>query len=262
MKAIIHTDASCRVSEFGGTAPMRIGYFIQTEAGTRVASVGQVVFGMTGEESGTINMAEYLGLIHAARHAIRLGFDSLQVFTDSQLMARQLSGMYRIKSSRVARLAREAKELGRIVPISVTWNPREKNTEADALAKRTIYEEMLAAEMIPGQSSGRYPRTFTDWQATLIRQWFEKTPDLNEGTVARIFAPRGVDEGQRITAIRQIRKGMTYANANLDKLPNWDKIGDAILYYPPEPVGLHKVADSPDVLSPLSGDPKDAPDEA
>lgn len=218
MKAILHTDASCSIREKGALAPMRIGYILKTEAGTVVARVGQAVTDMYGQGKGTVNRAEYLAVIHGIRHALRLGFDFVQVVIDSQLVARQLSGAYKILDRNLQRHAREVNELGKIAQINIEWVHREQNTEADELTHLTLYDQISYPAPTP-------PLHFHRWQAAMILSWFIKNPDdLSDATVARIFSPQGIDGHEWMTYIRQIRNGKAYRHANMDQKPNWDKV--------------------------------------
>jgi ribonuclease HI len=91
------------------------------------------LWGWLGET--TNNVAEYRALLAAVRHAVRGGFEELVVRTDSQLLARQISGEYRVKQPHLKVLHREVLEAARpLSRLEVLHVPREENREADALA--------------------------------------------------------------------------------------------------------------------------------
>lgn len=62
---------------------------------------------------GTNNEAEYHGLIEGLRAALRRGGRRISVFSDSELMIRQMTGMYRVGSPRLIPLHREAQSISR-----------------------------------------------------------------------------------------------------------------------------------------------------
>lgn len=87
----------------------------------------------------TNNVAEYAALVAALTHAVRSGCGELELFSDSQLLVRQLDGAYRVKAAHLVpiflRVLALRRELGRL---TVRHVPREENLEADALANRAI----------------------------------------------------------------------------------------------------------------------------
>jgi ribonuclease HI len=85
----------------------------------------------------TNNQAEYVGLIRGLEEVLNMGGKDVAVFTDSELMEKQLAGEYRVKDSvlqgyhsRACRLLKSFRS-HRIERI-----PREENREADRLASR------------------------------------------------------------------------------------------------------------------------------
>ena len=186
---------------------MRIGYIIKTVEGLVVARVGQYA----GE--GTINIAEYFAIIAALRHAFRLGFTSVAIETDAQLVARQLSGHYKVKDRKMRRLHREVKDL---IPafskVTIKWVKRDGNREADDLSRRTVFEQAYLGPI--EKSGGRHPRAMRSWQAARVRECAKR--GVTEYALARIFAVPA-------TSIRLIRLNRSYNDATLDGTPEWDK---------------------------------------
>jgi ribonuclease HI len=89
----------------------------------------------------TNNVAEYrallLGLDEAAIHAP----SSVTVYSDSELLVRQLNGRYKVKAPALVPLFAEATRRLRAFPgVRVVHVPREQNREADLLANRAIDE--------------------------------------------------------------------------------------------------------------------------
>jgi ribonuclease HI len=91
----------------------------------------------------TNNFAEYMGLLLGLRRARELGVREIEVFADSELMIRQLSGRYQVRSASLRPLYEEAvrllNEFGRVKLVHV---PREMNSAADELSNRAIDERM------------------------------------------------------------------------------------------------------------------------
>ena len=87
----------------------------------------------------TNNVAEYLALIYALQEALRDGYAAVSVKTDSELLARQLSGAYRVRDPQLRLLYDLATHLiAGFTSCVVTHVPREQNTLADRLAGRAV----------------------------------------------------------------------------------------------------------------------------
>jgi ribonuclease HI len=87
----------------------------------------------------TNNVAEYQALLLGLREAVRLGAKKLQIFADSELLVRQLSGQYRVKAPHLLPLWRLAKtELQNFEAYTVSHVPRAENSLADDLANQGI----------------------------------------------------------------------------------------------------------------------------
>ena len=84
----------------------------------------------------TNNVAEYKSLILALRKSIELKIARLVVYTDSELLYRQLTGRYRVRNPRLKELFAEIRELLKhFKTFSIKHIPREQNREADRLAR-------------------------------------------------------------------------------------------------------------------------------
>jgi len=81
----------------------------------------------------TNNEAEYWALLIGLREALRLGRGSIHIFTDSELIARQVKGIYRVKKPHLAKLHAEAMDLIKKnqINLDICYIPREKNRKAD-----------------------------------------------------------------------------------------------------------------------------------
>lgn len=80
----------------------------------------------------TSNQAEYAGLILALRKALEAQEKTLHVYTDSQVLARQIHGRYAVRAENIKNLHAQAIELiSAFELVVVQFIPREKNREAD-----------------------------------------------------------------------------------------------------------------------------------
>ena len=84
----------------------------------------------------TNNLAEYQAVIHALQwlHDNAMGY-GVRVRTDSQLVVRQLQGVYAVRSPAILPLYQEAMALVQVTDPALEWIPREQNTLADALTR-------------------------------------------------------------------------------------------------------------------------------
>ncbi|PTD94092.1 ribonuclease H [archaeon SCG-AAA382B04] len=83
----------------------------------------------------TNNVAEYTALIEGLKYLRDNCSDSkIKVYGDSQLVIRQMTGQYAVRSERIKPLWKEAKDIAKEMNTFYQWVPREQNEEADALA--------------------------------------------------------------------------------------------------------------------------------
>jgi ribonuclease HI len=117
----------------GNPGEAGFGVHVTAENGSEVASL----YGYLGK--ATNNVAEYQALLHGLRFAISRGASRVEVFSDSELLVRQIE-RYRVDAG-LQPLHREAKSLlARFERSRVAHVPRERNTDADALANRAVDE--------------------------------------------------------------------------------------------------------------------------
>jgi ribonuclease HI len=106
------------------------------------SGVGVVI---EGSESGRItigkwigrqdnNVAEYVALLEALQCALTLKARRLHVYSDSQVVVRQMTGQYRCRSSRLYSLHWVCRKLSRSIDFTISYIPRENNAEANSLA--------------------------------------------------------------------------------------------------------------------------------
>ena len=126
---IIYADGASK----GNPGDAGIGVVISAENGTILREIAEYI----GET--TNNAAEYAAMIRGLREAAQLGATTLEISTDSQLLARQLSGVYKVKSANLKPLHDEAVVLlRRFARANITHVTREFNKRADQLANEAI----------------------------------------------------------------------------------------------------------------------------
>ncbi|MGH9537462.1 MAG: ribonuclease HI family protein [Terriglobales bacterium] len=126
---IAHSDGGAR----GNPGPAGYGVVIQDEAGHKVAALSQYLGHQTN------NFAEYQGLIAALEYAIEHGHKALKVVSDSELLVRQIKGIYKVKNLTLQELHGRAKQLiSRLEWFSIDHALREHNREADELANQAM----------------------------------------------------------------------------------------------------------------------------
>ena len=102
-----------------------------------------------GNESGPIriakwighqdnNVAEYAALLEALQCALDLKAKALHVYSDSQVVVRQMTGEYTCRSERLYSLHWTCRKLARSLKFSISHVPREDNTEANGLARKAL----------------------------------------------------------------------------------------------------------------------------
>lgn len=114
--------------------------------GVRIELADGVVIELNGSiELATNNVAEYNGLLAALRWAAEHGITKLHIRADSELMVKQMKGVYRVKNPGLQPLYEAAAALVRqIGRVSFEHVRREFNKDADRLAN----EAMDAAERL------------------------------------------------------------------------------------------------------------------
>ena len=91
--------------------------------------------------------AEYLALLLGLKEARRLGGETLRIFTDSELIERQVRGIYRVKDPKLRVLHKTVtRNLAGFSSFQIESIPREQNHVADRLANQAI-DERIATEI-------------------------------------------------------------------------------------------------------------------
>ncbi len=132
-RVCLFTDGAAR----GNPGPAGAGAVIISPAGHIMAKLGKFL----GES--TNNVAEYTGLILGLKRAKAMGIKELDVFSDSELLVRQLAGDYAVKADHLKPLHDEAQALLKAFSeVHVAHIPREQNAQADEMSNRAIDERL------------------------------------------------------------------------------------------------------------------------
>lgn len=127
--AILWSDGAAR----GNPGPAGCGAILKTPEGEVLAAESRYL-GHT-----TNNVAEYKALLLGLERALALGVRRIEVRADSELLIKQLLGVYRVKNEGLKPLHTEAKALlARFDSFVLTHVRRELNAEADELANAGV----------------------------------------------------------------------------------------------------------------------------
>jgi len=124
---VAYVDGGCH----GSPGPAGIGVVIEKPDGERVR-----ISRWIGHQDN--NVAEYVALLEALQHALELKADVLEVFSDSELVVKQMKGEYECRSPRLYSLNWVCRKLARALDFRIAHIPREDNEEANRLANHAI----------------------------------------------------------------------------------------------------------------------------
>jgi ribonuclease HI len=124
-----HVDGGAR----GNPGPAGYGVVIQDPSGKKIAELSQYLGHRTN------NYAEYQGLLAALCYAIAHHIQSLKIISDSELMVRQMKGIYKVRHPELRKLFDEAQHLtSQIEHVEIRHALREHNQAADRLANEAM----------------------------------------------------------------------------------------------------------------------------
>jgi ribonuclease HI len=130
LRLVVHVDGGSH----GNPGPAGAGVVVRTADDGTVLYEGGIFIGRA-----TNNVAEYHGLLGGLAAARRLNAGQVEIFSDSQLLVRQMTGQYRVKNAALKQLFEQARELaGHFDECSFHHIPREENAQADALSNQAI----------------------------------------------------------------------------------------------------------------------------
>jgi ribonuclease HI len=136
MELIVHVDGGAR----GNPGPAAAACVISTPAGEVLDEHAELL------GRATNNVAEYRALLLGLRRARELGASEVQIIGDSELIAKQVQGVYKVKHEAMRPLHREAMAaLAAFGRWSIRTVPREQNARADALVNAALDQARAAA---------------------------------------------------------------------------------------------------------------------
>lgn len=129
MKVVVHVDGGAR----GNPGPAAAGAVISTPDGEVLDEAAEAI------GIATNNVAEYRGLLLGLRHASALGASEVEVVNDSELVAKQVNGTYKVKHPDMKPLhAAALQALDGFERWSIRSVPRAQNAGADALVNQAL----------------------------------------------------------------------------------------------------------------------------
>jgi ribonuclease HI len=129
VKLVVHVDGGAR----GNPGPAAAAAVLSTPGGDVVDEAYELLGVVTN------NVAEYRGLLLGLERARALGADEVEVVNDSELVAKQVNGQYKVKHADMRPLhARAIESLGEFRRWSIRSVPRAQNADADALVNQAL----------------------------------------------------------------------------------------------------------------------------
>jgi ribonuclease HI len=129
VKVVVHVDGGSR----GNPGPAAAGAVVSTPDGDVIDEATELL----GIASN--NVAEYRGLLLGLARAAALGASEVDVVNDSELIAKQVNGQYKVKHAAMRPLYLDAMEALRgFDKWSIRSVPREQNSAADALVNQAL----------------------------------------------------------------------------------------------------------------------------
>jgi ribonuclease HI len=126
-----HIDGGAR----GNPGPAAYGAVIRTPEGKTLELAKYL-----GHQ--TNNFAEYSGLLAALEYALQHSFAGLKIFSDSELLVKQMTGQYRVKHPVLKTLFARATEMARrLQHFSIHHVLRSQNQHADRLVNKVLDDE-------------------------------------------------------------------------------------------------------------------------
>jgi ribonuclease HI len=176
----INIDGAAR----GNPGPAAFAYVVKRPNGTTIHNSGCL-------GSATNNVAEYTALVRALTYAVEAKVDDVHVKSDSELLVKQMTGIYKVKNDTLRDLYAEAKELAREIPhFKIEHVRRAENSEADRLCNEALDGAKPAKQAAPVQvSAGEQAGRQLDVEAV---EYLKSIAEMWEMGKPYIPAPREV----------------------------------------------------------------------
>jgi phosphoribosylglycinamide formyltransferase-1 len=210
-KIVAYIDGGSR----GNPGPAAAAFVLSDSAGTQLQAKA-FFLGKT-----TNNVAEYTGLVKALEAAEQIGTGQLIIYSDSELLVRQVSGKYKVRSDQIRPLFQLAMDLlDHFKSWDVRHITRDKNKQADKLVNQALnLERDVECEPTPAASNKRPVRlgVLISGGGTTLMNILEhiETGRLN-ATVAVVISSRstvaGVERAKNAGLDVKIVRKKDYAN--------------------------------------------------
>jgi ribonuclease HI len=123
----------------GNPGPSAIGVLVEDACGATVATISRAI-GVT-----TNNVAEYRALLAGLQRAQEVGAAEVEVWSDSELLVRQMLGQYKVKNEGLKPLHAEARlRAAGFARFTIRHTMREHNVKADGLVNKALDEQQAA----------------------------------------------------------------------------------------------------------------------
>ncbi|HEX3691492.1 MAG TPA: reverse transcriptase-like protein [Solirubrobacteraceae bacterium] len=126
---VVHVDGGAR----GNPGPAAVGVVVAALDGTVLDEFAETI------GIATNNVAEYRALLRGVERAAALGATQAEFVNDSELVAKQINGLYKVKHPAMKPLYEEARAaLGGFARWTIRSVPRAQNARADALVNEAL----------------------------------------------------------------------------------------------------------------------------
>jgi len=184
---IAHIDGGAR----GNPGPAGYGVVVSDSSGKRVAELSEYI----GHKSN--NVAEYSGLLGALKYCLKQDERALKVISDSELMVKQLNGVYKVKSPDLKAFYDEAQTMIRRLDwFRAEHVLRAKNKDADRLANDAMDRGMRRGDRPEGAARESAPGAVATAPAVVEAREFNGivqsgkivllSGELPEGTLVKV----------------------------------------------------------------------------
>jgi ribonuclease HI len=214
VQVVVHVDGGAR----GNPGPAAAAAVVSTPDG-QVLDEAAITLGRA-----TNNVAEYRALLLGLERAAALGASQVDVVNDSELIAKQVDGSYRVKNADLQPLHQQAKQaLAGFERWSIRSVPRAQNAAADALVNRALDGDEIAPNPATVAADGT-DELLRDVARRALEPWLELI--LHELAAAR----DELAEGRPQAAEPRLRRVVAVERLLLDQLSVLEKIGaDGVL---------------------------------
>jgi ribonuclease HI len=166
----------------GNPGPAAYAVVLRRPDGTPLESLGKYIGRQTN------NVAEYYALIAALDYAAAHNLRRLRVRSDSELLVRQMKGIYKMKSPDLRPLYERARKMvAALETFAIEHVPRERNSEADALANAALDNTGGSLREAASRSASRTVRA--EFRGGALHPL--DPLDLQEGAIVRLRVDPG-----------------------------------------------------------------------